>query len=145
MKVHVRSPRPRPGSYAETLAHLNTFTDYERQQGGRRPYHLSRMRRLIEALGRPDLAMACVHIAGTKGKGSTAHMTEAILRAHGLRTGLYTSPHLVDMRERIRVDGDPVSPRDFVAAINAMRPTLDRLRPTYFETMKHRPSRVRPK
>src|SRR5688572_20776766 len=95
-------------SLADVLSHLNRVTDYERQRSTKHSYHLGRMRRLIEALDRPDRAMTCIHIAGTKGKGSTAHLTEAVLRAHGLRTGLYTSPHLVDMLERIRIDGLPV-------------------------------------
>jgi dihydrofolate synthase/folylpolyglutamate synthase len=64
-----------------------------------------------------------------------AHLAEAILRASGRRTGLYTSPHLVDLRERIRLNGRPVSVRDFVGAMNAMAPLLDRLRPTFFEIM----------
>ena len=122
-------------SHDAVIAWLNTFTDYERQAHSKRAYTLSRMRRLIAALGRPDRAMKCVHIAGTKGKGSTAHMTESILRAHGLKTGLYTSPHLVDLLERIRIDGAPVSRREFVAVMNSMRPALDRLHPTFFETM----------
>ena len=119
----------------EVLSYLARFTDYERQAHSKRVYTLARMRRLIDALGRPDRAMKCVHIAGTKGKGSTAHMTEAILRGHGLTTGLYTSPHLVHLLERIRIDGDPIAPKAFVAVMNAMRPVLDRLRPTFFETM----------
>jgi dihydrofolate synthase/folylpolyglutamate synthase len=62
-------------------------------------------------------------------------MAEAILRAHGLRTGLYTSPHLVDMLERIRIDARPVERGEFVQALNVLRPHLERLRPTYFEIM----------
>src|SRR6185295_12038971 len=76
-----------------------------------------------------------LHIAGTKGKGSTAHLAEAILREAGYRTGLYTSPHLVDMRERIRLDGVPLSEEDFTRTMAEMEPQLRRLRPTYFETM----------
>jgi len=66
---------------------------------------LERIRALLEALGHPERAFASVHIAGTNGKGSTAAFADAALRAHGVSTGLYTSPHLVDVRERIRIDG----------------------------------------
>jgi dihydrofolate synthase/folylpolyglutamate synthase len=123
--------------YAEALRFLNTFTDYERMASTYSPgdYNLERMRRLLAALGNPERAFLSLHIAGTKGKGSTAHMAEAILREAGYRTGLYTSPHLVDMRERIRLDGVPVSEADFTWAMAEMEPELRRLRPTYFETM----------
>jgi dihydrofolate synthase/folylpolyglutamate synthase len=115
---------------------LNRFTDYERMASPAVPrYTLDRMKRFVEGLGRPDRSFRSLHIAGTKGKGSVAHMAEAILREGGFRTGLYTSPHLVDMRERIRLDGEPVSGRDFVWAMNRMEPLLRRLRPTYFEIL----------
>jgi len=125
-------------NFAQVGDYLARFTDYERMTGGRyagQPYDLRRMARLLAALGHPERGFASVHIAGTKGKGSTAHFAEAIFRAHGLRTGLYTSPHLVSMLERIRLDGDPVSERLFVGAMNRMRRAMDRLRPTYFEIM----------
>lgn len=129
--------RPMFRTYREALDHLARFTDYERMRARYAPatYNLDRMRRLVEALGRPDRRFRSLHIAGTKGKGSVAHMAEAILREAGFRTGLYTSPHLVDMRERIRRDGRPMTERDFVWAMNRMEPHLRRLRPTYFETM----------
>ncbi len=125
-------------TFAQVAAYLARFTDYERMTGGRyagQPYDLRRMAGLLEALGHPERGFASVHIAGTKGKGSTAHFAEAIFRAHGLRTGLYTSPHLVTMRERIRLDGEPVSEALFVHTLNRMRRAMDRLRPTYFEIM----------
>lgn len=123
-------------TYRGAVEYLNRFTDYERMSApGVPPRALDRMRRLVEALGRPDRSFRSLHIAGTKGKGSVAHMAEAILREAGFRTGLYTSPHLVHMRERIRLDGEPVSERDIVWAMNRMEPFLRRLRPTFFETM----------
>ena len=125
-------------TFAGVAGYLARFTDYERMIGGRysgQPYDLRRMARLLEALGHPERGFPSVHIAGTKGKGSTAHFSEAIFRAHGLSTGLYTSPHLVHMLERIRLDGEPVSERLFVRTMNRMRRAMDRLRPTYFEIM----------
>lgn len=124
-------------TYNDALRFLNTFTDYERMTSGSMPrdHDLRRMRRLLSALGHPERAFLSIHIAGTKGKGSTAHLAEAILRQAGYRTGLYTSPHLVDMRERIRLDGIPVSTKEFARVMGAMEPQLRRLHPTYFETM----------
>jgi len=125
-------------TFDQVLAYLARFTDYERMDGGRyagQPYDLRRMGRLLDALGNPERGFASVHIAGTKGKGSTAHFAEAIFRAHGLKTGLYTSPHLVHPLERIRIDGAPIAESLFVRMMNRMRRSLDRLRPTFFEIM----------
>ncbi|MCX7634894.1 MAG: bifunctional folylpolyglutamate synthase/dihydrofolate synthase, partial [Syntrophales bacterium] len=89
------------------------------------------IREVLEAMGRPHEAYPSVLIAGTNGKGSTAAMMEAILRAAGLRTGLYTSPHLADPRERICCHGAMISPDDFVRCLEQVRAATDRL--TYFE------------
>jgi dihydrofolate synthase/folylpolyglutamate synthase len=123
--------------YADALQFLNSFTDYERMASQYAPadYDLDRMRRLLASLDNPERAFLSLHIAGTKGKGSTAHLTEALLREAGYRTGLYTSPHLVDLRERIRLDGKPISEDDFTRILAQMEPQLRRLKPTYFETM----------
>ena len=123
--------------YPDALRFLNSFTDYERMASVYSPgdYNLDRMRRLLCALGNPERAFLSLHIAGTKGKGSTAHLAAAILREAGYRTGLYTSPHLVDMRERIRLDGSPIGEADFTRLLASMEPELRRLRPTYFESM----------
>lgn len=123
--------------YTDALRFLNTFTDYERMASvySTGDYNLERMRRLLCALGNPERAFLSLHIAGTKGKGSTAHLAEAILREGGYRTGLYTSPHLVDMRERICLNGKWIGEADFTRTMARMEPELRRLRPTYFETM----------
>jgi len=123
--------------YADVVRFLNEFTDYERMAStySAGDYNLDRMRRLLAALGNPERAFVSLHIAGTKGKGSTAHLAEALLRAAGRCTGLYTSPHLVDMRERIRIDGVPIREEAFTRTMAEMEPELRRLRPTYFETM----------
>ncbi|MEW6051241.1 MAG: hypothetical protein AB1644_09310 [Candidatus Zixiibacteriota bacterium] len=78
----------------------------------------------LDRLGNPQRAYRTIHIAGTNGKGSTAAMLDAVLRAQGYRTGLYTSPHLVDFRERIRVDGEMIPRRVVTRFINAHRPEL---------------------
>lgn len=90
-------------------------TDYERCERPRAArFDLSAPRQLLAALGNPQDAVPAIHIAGSKGKGSVAHYLERGLRAAGLRTGLYTSPHLETIEERIRIDGEPIT-RDALA------------------------------
>ncbi|MBR1427210.1 MAG: bifunctional folylpolyglutamate synthase/dihydrofolate synthase [Paludibacteraceae bacterium] len=90
--------------------------------------------RLMEALGNPHTRLRAVHVAGTNGKGSTSHLIAAAQQAAGLRVGLYTSPHLVDFRERIRINGTPI-PEDEVAQwIERQRPLLDATQCSFFET-----------
>ncbi len=98
---------------------------------------------LADRLNNPHRACPCVHIAGTNGKGSTAAMLESILRAAGLRTGLYTSPHLVRINERIRINGEDISDADFAAAFSRVQAFIEVLlasgslaaHPTYFECL----------
>jgi dihydrofolate synthase/folylpolyglutamate synthase len=101
---------------------------------------VDRMRRLSARLGHPERASPCFHVAGTNGKGSTSAMIEAIQRAHGRRTGLYTSPHLVAIGERIQVDRVPLSDAAVVAWAEKLRPHYEAIRaedpddaPTFFE------------
>lgn len=90
--------------------------------------------RLMAYLDNPHTRFRSVHIAGTNGKGSTSHLMAAALQASGLRVGLYTSPHLVDFRERIRINGQPI-PEDYVVRfVKAHRTTLEQIRPSFFET-----------
>jgi len=76
---------------------------------------LDRVREACELLGDPQKAYRVIHITGTNGKTSTARMAESLVREHGLRTGLFTSPHLTTVRERIQIDGEPISQADFVS------------------------------
>jgi dihydrofolate synthase / folylpolyglutamate synthase len=80
-------------------------------------FGLDRMRRLMTALGSPERAFASIHVVGTNGKSSTVRMAEELLRRHGVRTGSYTSPHLVSFTERVRIDGQPVAGAAFAAAV----------------------------
>ncbi|TWH30532.1 dihydrofolate synthase/folylpolyglutamate synthase [Isoptericola variabilis J7] len=75
---------------------------------------LARVQRVLELLGDPQHAFRSIHLTGTNGKSSTARMTERLVREHGLRTGLFTSPHLTSVTERIQVDGEPLSAARFV-------------------------------
>ncbi|HTX15485.1 MAG TPA: folylpolyglutamate synthase/dihydrofolate synthase family protein [Candidatus Baltobacteraceae bacterium] len=111
------------------------------QQARVQKFGLENIRILAEALGSPHRAVPCAHIAGTNGKGSTASMLDSILRAAGLRTGLYTSPHLERINERIRIDGSDISDDDFAASWTRVQATIEALlasgklaaHPTYFE------------
>jgi dihydrofolate synthase / folylpolyglutamate synthase len=85
---------------------------------------LDRMAALVDLLGDPQRAYPVIHVAGTNGKSSTSRMIESVLRAFGLRTGLVTSPHLVDVRERILLDGEPISIERFVDVYGDIEPYL---------------------
>lgn len=86
---------------------------------------LDRMRRLLECVGNPQRSLPAVHIAGTKGKGSTSAMLAEILRGSGLRTGLYTSPHLERIEERFVIDGQQISTAEFVELTETLRQAVD--------------------
>ena len=99
----------------------------ERDLLSRRPEHaivptLDRIAALATLLGDPQRACPVIHVTGTNGKTSTARMAETLLRARGLRTGLYTSPHLSSLRERISIDGEPLSAENFAAAYEDVAP-----------------------
>ena len=117
-------------SYADALRAIFRRTDYERGDRPERPayaervWRLDRVRELLAALGNPQQAYRAVHVAGTKGKGSTTAMIESALRAGGYRTGMYTSPHLHTFRERIRRDGAPIPEADVVRLVERLRPVL---------------------
>ncbi|MEX0613266.1 MAG: Mur ligase family protein, partial [Pirellulales bacterium] len=87
-----------------------------------RQLKLDRMRQLLTRLGQPDAGMKIVHVAGTKGKGSTAAMIAGMLTAAGYRTGLFSSPHLERIEERFAVDGQPCTADELVALVNRLRP-----------------------
>jgi dihydrofolate synthase/folylpolyglutamate synthase len=96
---------------------------------------LERIHELLDLLGHPEAGLRLLHVGGTNGKGSVSALAEAIFRHAGCRTGLYTSPHLLDMRERIRIDGVPIAPADLARAADALGPRLDAGGITFFEAM----------
>jgi dihydrofolate synthase / folylpolyglutamate synthase len=89
--------------------------------------------RLCEYLGNPHKKIKCIHIAGTNGKGSTSHMLAAILQTAGYKTGLYTSPHLKDFRERFRVNGAMISEQFVVDFVQRIQSAIDEIEPSFFE------------
>ena len=94
---------------------------------------LDRIVALEEASGVPHRRFRSVHVAGTNGKGSVSHLIASALSAAGYRTGLFTSPHLKDFRERIRVNGEMISEEAVVAFVSSHRKAIDRIRPSFFE------------
>ncbi|HEX5816170.1 MAG TPA: Mur ligase family protein [Methylomirabilota bacterium] len=117
-------------TYAEALARLLALRGGE--HAGMRP-GLARIEALLEALGNPEQRYTLVQVGGTNGKGSTAAMLAAVLRAAGRRVGLYTSPHLVSFRERIRVDGEAIGEDDVADGFDALATQVARLDATMFE------------
>ena len=106
------------------------------QGSGIRP-GLTRMRALLRALGRPQHAYRSIIVAGTNGKGSTSAMLASILHTSGYRTALYTSPHLVDLRERWLIDGTMIAERSLDSSIELLRSAAEKtsISPTYFEAL----------
>ncbi len=112
--------------YESIIEYLLSFADFERSGRFQDRPDVAPMLALMQELGDPHLGRPTVHVAGSKGKGSVCAMTESILRAAGIRTGLYTSPHLHDYTERIRIDGEPVSRERFAELAAAVRPAVER-------------------
>jgi dihydrofolate synthase/folylpolyglutamate synthase len=116
--------------YAAALDYLYGLTNYEHKlasQYAGQLFDLSRMERLLDAMGRPEREFRSVHVAGTKGKGSTAAMIASVLQRAGQRTGLFSSPHLHTFRERIQIDGEPIPEGALVAHLRHLRPLFDTL------------------
>jgi dihydrofolate synthase/folylpolyglutamate synthase len=126
-------------AYTRAINFLMSHTDYEKMRVVRyntTTFSLDRMRTLLKHLGNPHTKFRTAHVAGTKGKGSTCHMLAGMLQAGGLKTGLYTSPHIVDIRERIRLNSELISHEDLVDLVKRIEPVLKKMgsdRPTFFE------------
>lgn len=91
--------------------------------------------RLMAHVGNPHTQLKAIHVAGTNGKGSTSHLIAAALQASGYKVGLFTSPHLVSLTERIRVNGQPIPEADVAEFIEQNKDFLDEIQPSFFETM----------
>jgi len=116
--------------YEEALAYLDSLIDFEKLGAtyfGRDRFQLATVRALLAEVGDPQSSLRIVHIAGTKGKGSTAAILDSILRAAGLFVALFTKPHLVDIRERTLIGGQPIGRDELAQAVLRIRPSVDRL------------------
>ncbi len=129
-------------SYESAIAQMYAL-GHELAQTPSHKFDLAHMRALLEALGHPENRFPSVLIAGTNGKGSTAATLASILQASGLKTGLYTSPHLVRINERIRLNGEPIGDDDFATLHDVVDRTAERLvsegdlpwHPSFFEML----------
>ncbi|MCB0492365.1 MAG: bifunctional folylpolyglutamate synthase/dihydrofolate synthase [Cyclobacteriaceae bacterium] len=88
---------------------------------------------LCESLGNPQHKFRSIHVGGTNGKGSSSHMIAAILQSNGYKTGLYTSPHLKEFTERIRLNGAEISPSEVVNFVERIKPQIEEIKPSFFE------------
>jgi len=130
------------GNYKEAIAYLFDRTDYEKEEHVRynvTTFSLERMERLLSLVGDPHKKIKTAHIAGTKGKGSTATMLAKMLEANDLTVGLYTSPHLVHLHERIVVNSQMISEAEMLDLLNRIYNPVEKLSktdpPTFFEIM----------
>jgi dihydrofolate synthase/folylpolyglutamate synthase len=143
VKTATRKRAPSTGirSYQSALTFLDSVANYEKMaRVGYNPnnFNLARMHRLLAAVGNPHKNLRSVHVAGTKGKGSTCMMIASMLSNCGMKIGLYTSPHLIDVRERIQVNGEMISEADFTRLMARLAPLVKRSgrdEPTFFEIM----------
>jgi len=125
---------PRFTSYSETLDYM--FSQLPMFHNiGKAAYKadLNNTIALLEAIGNPHRDQKWIHVAGTNGKGSVSSLLAATLTQHGYKTGLYTSPHLLDFTERIRIDGKCIEEKTVIDFMNEIHETLDRIKPSFFE------------
>jgi dihydrofolate synthase/folylpolyglutamate synthase len=121
-------------NYAQTLEYLFTqLPMFSRVGAAAYKPDLTNTIKLCEALGNPQQQFKSIHVAGTNGKGSTSHMLASILQTAGFKTGLYTSPHLVDFRERIKIDGVYCSKEFVVEFTEKIKPLIATIQPSFFE------------
>lgn len=114
-------------TYPEALQYLDSFINYEKKDkyDYNKSFNIDRIKKIASLLGNPHRAANAIHIAGTKGKGSTAAFIYSILKAAGFKVGLYTSPHLVSFRERIRINDTLISEDDVVKFLGSIKKVLD--------------------
>ena len=129
----------------DALRFLASFTDWEQllhRAPARDTFDLGRIDRLLDRVGNPHIGRPVVHVTGTKGKSSTVMMVDALLRAHGLRTFRFLSPHVIDVTERLAIDGEPIDEATFVELVARLEPIVENIRvecpddlPSFFEAM----------
>lgn len=121
-------------SYPEAVNYLyNNLPMFQRVGATAFRKDLGNTLRLCELLNNPHQRFKSIHVAGTNGKGSTSHLLASILQAAGYKTGLYTSPHLKEFTERIKIDGEEVSREFVVDFVNRIGPFVEQLNPSFFE------------
>ena len=121
-------------NYSETLHYLYSSLPMFSSHGkGAIKPGLQNTIKFCQELGNPHEKFKSVHVGGTNGKGSTSHMLAAILQKAGYKTGLYTSPHLRDFRERIRINGEMIAEMEVIQFVEAHQQYIEKLEPSFFE------------
>ncbi len=121
-------------TYEETLRYMyDNLPMFQRIGAAALKNDLSNTIALCQALGNPQAKFKSIHVAGTNGKGSTSHMIASILQTAGYKTGLYTSPHLKEFTERIRIDGVEIPESFVIDFVNRIRPLIEKIHPSFFE------------
>lgn len=122
-------------SYQATLDYLySRLPMFQRIGAAAYKEDLTNTLALCQALGNPERTFKSVHVAGTNGKGSSSHMLAAILQSAGYKTGLYTSPHLKNFTERIKINGQEVPQSFVIDFVKRIKPAIERIEPSFFET-----------
>ena len=120
--------------YAETIEFLfSSLPMFQRTGKAAYKANLDNTHALDKAMGQPHKKFKSIHIAGTNGKGSVSHMLASVLQESGYRTGLYTSPHLVDFRERIRINGQMIGKDQVIGFVEEHMETIEKIQPSFFE------------
>ena len=121
-------------TYPQTLDYLfSRLPMFQRIGAAAYKANLDNTFAICKALGHPEKKIKCVHVAGTNGKGSSSHMLAAVLQQAGYKTGLYTSPHLIDFRERIKINGKQIPKTDVVKFVEDYKNTFYSIEPSFFE------------
>src|SRR5918997_66387 len=119
-------------TYQQTLDYLfSQLPMFSRIGGAAIKKDITNTVKLCNYLGNPQQKFKSVHIAGTNGKGSTSHMLAAIFQTAGYKTGLYTSPHLRDFRERIRINGEMIPEQNVVEFVEQIKPLIEEIQPSF--------------
>lgn len=132
--------------YKDALGYIYSFINYEKNLDKftyeEKKFYLERMKHLLNLMGNPQNNFKSIHIAGTKGKGSTSAFIFSVLKEAGYKVGLYTSPHLQTLRERIRIDSGLISEEELVELVNIAKPYIEEAKkhpiygsPTFFEVL----------
>ncbi len=121
-------------TYQQTLDYLFArLPMFQRVGAAAYKANLDNTNKIVELLGKPHQKLKCVHVAGTNGKGSSSHMIASVLQQAGYKTGLYTSPHLIDFRERIKINGKMISKNYIVDFVEKYKEEFEKIEPSFFE------------
>ena len=121
-------------NYTQTLDYLfSRLPMYQRIGAAAYKADLKNTIKICQVLGNPQNKLQCIHVAGTNGKGSTSHMIAAVLQKAGYKVGLYTSPHLLDFRERIKINGKVIAKEYIVDFVEQYKTKFEEIEPSFFE------------